>query len=115
MTTTPTSEKFMTALGLTEFLGDEKDKYFPVQNLIENKLGPDLYDAIMERFGTKEYAEWKEILTDADIPSPSLRTGRNSRRRTSIQRLLPQDGIPERRTYPRQSTGSLHRNGQDSL
>lgn len=56
----------MTALGLTEYLND--DRYFPVQNLIENKLGSHLYDVIMERFGTKDYAEWKEILTEADIP-----------------------------------------------
>lgn len=59
-------EKFMTALGLTEYLND--DRYFPVQNLIKNKLGSHLYDVIMERFGTKDYAEWKEILTEADIP-----------------------------------------------
>lgn len=61
-------ERFMTALGLTEFLGEEKDKYFPVQNLIENGLGPKLYDAIMERFETKTIAEWNEILVEADIP-----------------------------------------------
>ncbi|MDD7363464.1 MAG: CaiB/BaiF CoA-transferase family protein [Peptoniphilus sp.] len=59
-------EKFMTALGLTQYLEDER--YFPVQNLQKNGLGPELYDAIMERFGTKTYEEWKEILVEADIP-----------------------------------------------
>ncbi|MDQ0508494.1 Formyl-coenzyme A transferase [Aedoeadaptatus ivorii] len=59
-------ERFMTALGLTQYLND--DRYFPVTNLQENKLGPDLYDAIMERFGTKTLDEWNEILVEADIP-----------------------------------------------
>lgn len=57
---------FLTSLGLTEYLDDER--YFPVQNLQKNKLGPELYDAIMARFGTKTYEEWKEILIEADIP-----------------------------------------------
>lgn len=59
-------EKFMDALGLDEYKDDER--YFPVQNLLDNKLGPKLYDAIMARFETKTYDEWKDILTEADIP-----------------------------------------------
>lgn len=59
-------KKFTAALGIGEYGEDEK--YYPVQNLIENKLGTDIYSKIMAAFGTKEYKEWEKILTEADIP-----------------------------------------------
>lgn len=59
-------KKFLTALELNEMVED--DKYFPVQNLHENKLGTEVYDRIMSRFEEREYKEWADVLTQADIP-----------------------------------------------
>ncbi|WP_317316328.1 CaiB/BaiF CoA transferase family protein [Peptostreptococcus russellii] len=59
-------KKFLTALELNEMVED--DNYFPVQNLHENKLGTEVYDRIMSRFEEREYKEWADVLTQADIP-----------------------------------------------
>lgn len=59
-------KKFLTTIGRGDVVDDEK--YFPVQNLLENNLGPAMYDMIMEAFEQKTAAEWKGILEAADIP-----------------------------------------------
>ncbi|MCD1147939.1 CoA transferase [Peptoniphilus sp. KCTC 25270] len=59
-------KKFAATIGLEEIVEDEK--YFPVQNLQKNELGPKLYDDIMATFGTKTAKEWEEILVADDIP-----------------------------------------------
>lgn len=59
-------KKFITAIGLGELA--ENEDYFPVQNLQKNKLGPGLYDRIMNIFSKKTHEEWDEILVAADIP-----------------------------------------------
>ena len=59
-------KKFFTALGLDEMVNDER--FFPVQNVIANNLGTEVYDRAMARFGEKTYEEWAPILTAADIP-----------------------------------------------
>ena len=59
-------KKFLTALELNEMVEDEK--YFPVQNLHKNNLGTEVYDRVMARFEERDYNEWAEILTQADIP-----------------------------------------------
>lgn len=59
-------KKFLTALGLTDMVEDER--FFPVQNLHENGLGTTVYDRVMATFEQKSHEEWAQILTDADIP-----------------------------------------------
>ncbi len=58
--------KMMESIGRSDLVDDEK--YFPVQNLQKNKLGPELYDIMTEAFATKTVKEWDEILKAADIP-----------------------------------------------
>ena len=58
--------KFMTALGREDLVDNEN--YFPVLNLQEKGLGTEVYDICMEAMGKKTVAEWKIILTTADIP-----------------------------------------------
>lgn len=58
--------QFMTVLG-REDLVDHPD-YFPVKTLQEKKLGPVVYDIVMEAMSKKTVEEWKEILKEADIP-----------------------------------------------
>lgn len=58
--------KFMTALGREDLVDNEN--YFPVLNLQEKGLGTEVYDICMEAMGKKTVAEWKIILTAADIP-----------------------------------------------
>lgn len=65
-------KKFFTALGLDEMVND--DRFFPVQNVIANNLGTEVYDRAMARFGEKTYAEWAPILTAADIPFALAKT-----------------------------------------
>lgn len=59
-------ERMMVSIGRSDLVGDEK--YFPVQNLQKNGLGPELYDIMAEAFATKTVKEWNEILKAADIP-----------------------------------------------
>ncbi len=59
-------ERMMVSIDRSDLVGDEK--YFPVQNLQKNGLGPELYDIMTEAFKTKTVKEWNEILTKADIP-----------------------------------------------
>lgn len=58
--------KFMAAIGREDLVDNEN--YLPVQNLQAKGLGTEVYDICMEAIGTKTVAEWKEILTTADIP-----------------------------------------------
>lgn len=58
--------KFMIAVGREDLVDNEN--YFPVQNLQSKKLGGEVYDLVMEAMGEKTVSEWKEILTQADIP-----------------------------------------------
>lgn len=59
-------DRFMKCIGHEELIGFED--YFPVQNLQKNKLGPELNDICMDAFGKKDVKEWKEILTESEIP-----------------------------------------------
>lgn len=59
-------KKFIAAIGREDLV--ESDKYFPVQTLQANKIGYEVYDIVMEQFGKKTCAEWREILVAADIP-----------------------------------------------
>jgi cinnamoyl-CoA:phenyllactate CoA-transferase len=58
--------RFMTALGRVDLI--DNPLYFPVNNLIENKLSQEMYDMIMDVFATKTAAEWNIILREQDIP-----------------------------------------------
>ncbi|MEG0919458.1 MAG: CaiB/BaiF CoA-transferase family protein [Anaerovoracaceae bacterium] len=59
-------KKFIATIG-REDLVDNED-FFPVQNLQAGGHGVDVYDVVMAAFHKKTAAEWKEILTAADIP-----------------------------------------------
>ena len=59
-------KRFMTAIGREDLVDDEN--YFPVQNLQAKNLGTEVYDIVAEAMKNKEVLEWKEILTNADIP-----------------------------------------------
>ncbi len=59
-------ERMMIAIGRDDIAQDEK--YFPVQNLQKNGLGPELYDIMTAAFTTKTVKEWDAILKAADIP-----------------------------------------------
>ncbi len=65
-------KKFTSALGLDDMVEDER--YYPVQNLLENALGTSVYDRIMARFNEKTYEEWAKVLTEADIPFALAKT-----------------------------------------
>src|SRR5699024_6887038 len=65
-------KKFLTALGLTDMVEDER--FFPVQNLHENGLGTTVYDRVMSTFEQKSHEEWAQILTEADIPFALAKT-----------------------------------------
>lgn len=58
--------KFMSAIGREDLVDNEN--YLPVQNLQAKGLGTEVYDICMEAIGKKTVAEWKVILTTADIP-----------------------------------------------
>lgn len=57
---------FASVVGCSEIVNDER--YFPVQSLHKNNLGPNVYDMVMEQFSKKNCEEWAKILTEADIP-----------------------------------------------
>ena len=59
-------KKFITVIGREDMAEDEN--YFPVQNMQSNKLGPKLYDIVMEAIGKKTLEEWNKIFREADIP-----------------------------------------------
>ena len=46
----------------------ENENYFPILTCQEKGLTTEVYDIVMEAFEKKTAAEWKEILTAADIP-----------------------------------------------
>lgn len=56
---------FMTALGREDLLDNEN--YFPIKTLQEKGITHEVYDIVMEAFGKKTAAEWKEILKKADV------------------------------------------------
>lgn len=58
-------KRFITALGREDLAEDER--YYPVQNLQKNGLGPEMYDICMEQFAKKDAKEWEKILTEYDI------------------------------------------------
>ncbi|NMA49344.1 MAG: CoA transferase [Tissierellia bacterium] len=58
--------KFMAAIGREDLVDNEN--YFPVQNMQAKNLGTEVYDIVTEAMNKKTVLEWKEILTDADIP-----------------------------------------------
>ncbi len=57
---------FMKAIGREDLI--DKESYYPIQHLQENRLGPEVYDIVMDAMGKKTVAEWKEILEKADVP-----------------------------------------------
>ncbi len=59
-------KKFLTTVGREDMAEDER--FFPVTTMQENKLGPTVYDAVMEAFSKKDHKEWMRLLTEADIP-----------------------------------------------
>lgn len=59
-------KKFITVIGREDMAEDEN--YFPVQNMQSNRLGPKLYDIVMEAIGKKTLEEWNKIFREADIP-----------------------------------------------
>ncbi len=59
-------KKFITVIGREDMVEDEN--YFPVQNMQSNRLGPKLYDIVMEAIGKKTLEEWNKIFREADIP-----------------------------------------------
>ena len=58
--------KFMVALDREDLV--DNPTYFPLQNLINNKLSQQMYDMLMDIFKTKTAAEWNQILRVHDIP-----------------------------------------------
>ena len=58
--------KFMAAIGREDLVDNEN--YFPVQNMQAKNLGTEVYDIVTEAMKKKTVLEWKEILTEADIP-----------------------------------------------
>ena len=58
--------KFMVALDREDLV--DNPTYFPLQNLINNKLSQQMYDMLMDIFKTKTAAEWSQILRVHDIP-----------------------------------------------
>lgn len=60
------SQRFLTAIGRPDLAQDED--YWKIENLVEKNLGTSLYDMVMEAMSKKTAAEWKVILTEADIP-----------------------------------------------
>ena len=56
---------FMKALGREDLLDNEN--YFPIKTLQEKGITYEVYDIVMEAFGKKTAAEWKEILKEADV------------------------------------------------
>lgn len=57
---------FITAVGRADLADSEK--YFPILTCQKNGLTTEVYDIVMDAFGKKTVAEWKEILVTADIP-----------------------------------------------
>lgn len=57
---------FITAVGRADLADSEK--YFPILTCQKNGLTTEVYDIVMDAFGKKTVAEWKEILVAADIP-----------------------------------------------
>ena len=57
---------FIATIGHPELADDER--YFPIQNLQANGLGPELHKLISETFKTKTVEEWRAPLVEADIP-----------------------------------------------
>lgn len=59
-------KRFIAAIGREDMVEDER--YFPILTCQKNGLTTAVYDAVMEAFGKKTAAEWKQILEAADIP-----------------------------------------------
>lgn len=57
---------FIATIGHPELADDER--YFPIQNLQANGLGPKLHKLISETFKTRTVEEWRTPLVEADIP-----------------------------------------------
>ena len=57
---------FIATIGHPELADDER--YFPIQNLQANGLGPELHKLISETFKTRTVEEWRTPLVEADIP-----------------------------------------------
>jgi len=57
---------FIAAVGRPDLV--DKEEYFPIANCQKNGLTTEVYDIVMAAFQEKDVAEWKEILTAADIP-----------------------------------------------
>lgn len=57
---------FIAAVGREDLV--ENEDYYPILNCQEKGLTTQVYDIIMEEFSKKTVAEWREILTKADIP-----------------------------------------------
>lgn len=59
-------KKFIAAVGREDLV--ENENYFPILTCQEKGLTTEVYDIVMEAFEKKTAAEWREILTAADIP-----------------------------------------------
>ena len=57
---------FMKSIGREDLV--ENENYFPILSCQEKGLTTEVYDIVMEAFGTKTVEEWNEILKAADIP-----------------------------------------------
>lgn len=57
---------FMKSIGREDLV--ENENYFPILSCQEKGLTTEVYDIVMEAFGTKTVEEWNEVLKAADIP-----------------------------------------------
>ncbi|MBS5283755.1 MAG: CoA transferase [Clostridiales bacterium] len=57
---------FMKSIGREDLV--ENENYFPILSCQEKGLTTEVYDIVMEAFGTKTVEEWNKILKAADIP-----------------------------------------------